>query len=64
LVLIESGFDPTSEAVRTGIQAILNEEEPDGGWRPLPQYDSLNWATANAIMALGEYSTMIRKLAK
>lgn len=61
LALIESGLDPRSDEITKGIQAILDEEDEEGGWKPLSNYRPFTWATAYALMALGEYSNRIRK---
>jgi hypothetical protein len=60
LVLLQSGFDPKSDDVRRGVESILADDDGEGGWKPLEDYESFTWASANAIMPLGEYTKLIR----
>jgi ankyrin repeat protein len=49
-----AGTDLNQEPVRRMIRSLLAEQQPDGGWAPLPGMQSDAYATGQALVALHE----------
>jgi hypothetical protein len=49
-----AGTDLNQEPVRRMIRSLLAEQQPDGGWAPLPRMQSDAYATGQALVALHE----------